>query len=305
MATTALTPLRHQPSEEKLEVSVIVPAEAVQVPVGLGDVVPLAGQEDSGAAQEIGKVKPVKRKRRKRSRQFVMLVDSDHEEFEPKPVVNWSSVEKDAKERAATLLAQRRAGMPEECHWVRRSVRAAGATDMTRAGQLLKLIKEGDQEVEVLKLHHHLSPDCNSAVMDSVLEALMDNDNCQALYMQNFNDAVGNAQIALLTKLLKKKKIWALNLGENYNVTLDCWHEFCNDLKETSVTHAYLSEHTISAELKTAIRDTIRDNRKKHTQHCSGSNQRIIEGVTNMWWNPRNSSRFKAEVEEIRKLDCP
>lgn len=49
--------------------------------------------------------------------------------------------------------------------------------------------------MEVLKLHHYLGPDVNTAVIDAVLEALMVNGNCQALYIQNFNEGFRDEQV--------------------------------------------------------------------------------------------------------------
>jgi len=46
-----------------------------------------------------------------------------------------------------------------------------------------------------LKLHHYLGPDVNTAVIDAVLEALMVNGNCQALYIQNFNEGFRDEQV--------------------------------------------------------------------------------------------------------------
>ena len=54
-----------------------------------------------------------------------------------------------------------------------------------------------DPEVEVLKLHHYLGPDVNTAVIDAVLEALVINNNCQALYIQNFNEGFRDEQVCL------------------------------------------------------------------------------------------------------------
>ena len=54
-----------------------------------------------------------------------------------------------------------------------------------------------DPEVEVLKLHHYLGPDVNTAVIDAVLEALTVNTNCQALYIQNFNEGFRDEQVCL------------------------------------------------------------------------------------------------------------
>ena len=33
-------------------------------------------------------------------------------------------------------------------------------------------------------------------------------------------------QLALLTEVLKKGRIWALNIGENFNISLGAWETF-------------------------------------------------------------------------------
>ncbi|CAM9737155.1 unnamed protein product, partial [Hapterophycus canaliculatus] len=170
-------------------------------------------------------------------------------------------------------------------HWVRRSVRAAGssALDSAHVVKLLEQIRADDPEVEVLKLHHYLGPDVNTAVIDAVLEALMVNGNCQALYIQNFNEGFREEQVAALARVLRRGNIWCLNAGENYKVKLATWWKFVEEIKSTNVTHAYLSEHVITAELKKAMRDAIRSNRAKHTRHKSASNLEVIRRCTNMW----------------------
>jgi hypothetical protein len=74
--------------------------------------------------------------------------------------------------------------------WVRRSVRASGQSDLSsrQVGELLEVITTNHKDAQVLKLKHWLGPDTNTWVMDSVLSALMKNHNCEALYIQNFND---------------------------------------------------------------------------------------------------------------------
>lgn len=96
--------------------------------------------------------------------------------------------------------------------------------------------------------------------------------------------AFGNEQLHKLVELLKKKKIWCLNLGENYDISNATWEYFCKSLPLTYVTHLYVSEHVISLDLKNRMRACIRENRKKHDKHCSIKNLRVIERCTNMWW---------------------
>jgi hypothetical protein len=109
----------------------------------------------------------------------------------------------------------------------------------------------------------------------------------QALYIQNLSNAIKNPQVSELINLLKCKNIWCLNIGENYEVSTDMWEYFCNSLPDTSVTHLYVSEHVIPLDLKNKMRQHIRENRKKHTLHCSLRNIEVIEKCTNMWWYVR------------------
>lgn len=51
----------------------------------------------------------------------------------------------------------------------------------------------------MLKLHHYLGPDVNTGVIDAVLEALSVNTNCQALYIQNFNEGFRDEQVNMDT----------------------------------------------------------------------------------------------------------
>ena len=104
------------------------------------------------------------------------------------------------------------------------------------------------------------------------------------MYIQNLSKAICNDQVKSLIELLKKKMIWCINIGENYEVSVAIWKYFCKALTKTNVTHLYVSEHSIPIELKNEMRDHIRENRKKHDLHCAFKNLRIIERCTNMWW---------------------
>jgi hypothetical protein len=169
-------------------------------------------------------------------------------------------------------------------HWVRRSGRASGQSELSsrQLKELLVKIKGNHQDIVVFKLKDHLGADANTWIMDSVLKALCQNTNCQALYIQNFSEAVRDPQLKLLTKVLARSNIWCLNIGETYNISPRAWEQFANALVHTKVTHMYASEHTISSELKTQFRDIIRANRKKHSWHNSIENLDVIESCTNM-----------------------
>lgn len=155
--------------------------------------------------------------------------------------------------------------------------------------QLIAKIKRQHSCSVVLKVKDHLKYDVGSAVINAILDALRSNHKCQALYLQNLNQGVRDEQINKLAELVKERtNIWCLNLGENYEVSSKCWERFCDALADSHVTHIYLSEHTITAALKTQIRAVIRENRKKHDLHCSEDNYDVIVRCTNMWWNPIN-----------------
>lgn len=70
-------------------------------------------------------------------------------------------------------------------------------------------------------------------------------------------------QLKLLTEVLKKGHIWALNIGENENISLDAWEQFTQDLEETRVSFMYVSEHHLMrTDLKQRMMDAIRQNRR-------------------------------------------
>lgn len=169
---------------------------------------------------------------------------------------------------------------------VRRSTRDFASARLCRSDvrNLLEKIQSNHEDTVVLKIKNHLHADINDVVMDAIIEALSKNTVCQALYAQNLVKAVGDKQIEDIIALCSKKKIWCVNLGENYSVTSAGWNKFCRDLPVTFITHLYVSEHTINIDLKNLMRDHIRANRKKHDLHCSMKNLGVIERCTNMWW---------------------
>ena len=88
-------------------------------------------------------------------------------------------------------------------------------------------------------------------------------------------------------------KIWCLNIGETYKVEMRTWEKFTDGLKDTKITHMYASEHTITTALKDQIRETIRENRKKHSMHCDPNNLETIIQCTHCWWNPFNTKSLR------------
>ena len=80
-------------------------------------------------------------------------------------------------------------------------------------------------------------------MLNAVLDALKENTKVEALYIQNFEDGFFDEQLAKLTEVLKLKRIWCLNVGENFRTTLPAWRQFARDLEDTAVSHMYASEH--------------------------------------------------------------
>lgn len=72
-----------------------------------------------------------------------------------------------------------------------------------------------------------------------------------------------DSQLEHLTEVLRNRRIWALNVGENFQISLDAWRKFTDALGETAVAYLYVSEHHLArTDLKIRMRDAIRINRK-------------------------------------------
>lgn len=190
-----------------------------------------------------------------------------------------------------------------ECNgWVRRSSRQPSKSLLSSSGvrDLLDKLKSNDSDMVVLKLKKYLNdPDIAPVVMNATLDALEENENCQALYIQNFNKAMLDDQMMHLLRILQSPKcrIWCLNVGETYNVSRKAWTKFAKGLKHTKITHMYASEHTISPELKERFRDVIRDNRVKHSMHVDPNNLEVIVRCTHCWWNPINAKVLQPYIK--------
>ena len=70
-------------------------------------------------------------------------------------------------------------------------------------------------------------------------------------------------QLEHLARVLRNKRVWALNVGENFQITLPAWQQFTDALPTTAVAYLYVSEHHLGGtNIKIAMRDAIRVNRK-------------------------------------------
>eukprot|EP00956_Cyclotella_meneghiniana_P018628 scaffold31160_cov73-Cyclotella_meneghiniana.AAC.15 len=131
--------------------------------------------------------------------------------------------------------------------WVRRSSRQPSKNFLNSASvkDLLNRLHCNDSDMVVLKMKKYLNdPNVPPLVMDAALDALEENSNCQALYIQNFNNAMKDDQMMHLLRILQapKCRIWCLNIGETYNVSHKTWSKFAKGLKHTKVTHMYGKE---------------------------------------------------------------
>jgi hypothetical protein len=89
-------------------------------------------------------------------------------------------------------------------------------------------------------------------------------------------------------QVLKLRRIWALNVGENFCTTLPAWRAFTAALPDTNVQYMYASEHHfLRTDLKGRMRDAIRVNRKAQRKPHDPA---VVRCVGNMWcvttWQP-------------------
>jgi hypothetical protein len=205
------------------------------------------------------------------------------------------------------ILAEDEDSAAPAIHWVRRSDRqpSRSALNHSSVRSLLGKLRDNDFDMTVLKMKKYLSdPDTPQMIIDVALDALEENTNCQALYIQNFNQGMRDEQVLHLLRILQMPScnIWCLNIGETYNVKTATWDLFAKGLKKTKITHMYASEHTITAALKDEIRESIRKNRFKHDMHISPDNLDVIVQCTHCWWNPINAKVLRPYLSK-RGLD--
>jgi hypothetical protein len=169
--------------------------------------------------------------------------------------------------------------------------------------KLVELIRADDGSVEVLRLSERLDKDSRACDILAVLDALMVNTNCQALYIHEQPGLVADPQgrgVAKLVEVLKQGRIWALNIGET-DLSLEGWECFADALIDTQVTHMF-AELDMFPELKKRIRlEILRPNRLKHDRHKAIENRGVIQQIGQMWWNPNAGSHFKEALRRRRE----
>jgi hypothetical protein len=86
-----------------------------------------------------------------------------------------------------SILGEDSRACDEASHWVRRSVRQPSKSILNspQVKALFEKLKSNDTDMVVLKMKKYLNdPDAPPVVLDAVLDALEENTNCEALYIQ-------------------------------------------------------------------------------------------------------------------------
>ncbi|KAK9821293.1 hypothetical protein WJX81_001784 [Elliptochloris bilobata] len=167
---------------------------------------------------------------------------------------------------------------------------------------LVAAIREDSTEFEaggrVLRLKQYIAAGVGAAALDAIIDALSANSRVEALYIQNFERGFGDAQLRRLTAVLRQRRIWALNVGENFRVSPGAWREFADALPHTAVAYLYVSEHHFLGRpgLKNSMRDRIRINRLAAPLR----DPEVVARINNMWWNPRNHNPAAAAAAAAR-----
>ena len=146
---------------------------------------------------------------------------------------------------------------------------------------------ECDAGGKVLRLKRFISANSGPKVLHAVLDALEENTTEEALYIQNFESGFFDEHLVRLAEVLRLKRIWCLNVGENFRTSLPAWRRFCEDLRDTAVSHMYASEHHfIGTDVKHKMKDVIRETRNADPPVTHHSLEVIME-CGNMWYNPK------------------
>ncbi len=133
-----------------------------------------------------------------------------------------------------------------------------------------------------------------------------------------------DAQLRHLGEVLANKRIWALNVGENFQITNQAWERFTLALEDTAVAYLYVSEqHLKNTDLKIRMRDAVRIHRRydlsptrtiqtpqllSPTVPCASCragparDSEVVSRVGNMWWNPKTSKKRRLTSTEFDRM---
>ena len=148
-----------------------------------------------------------------------------------------------------------------------------------------------DTSFTYLKLKE-VCPRVTEAELNSIMDALRENSSVRAMNAQNQPHATADT-LTIVIKVLKCKKIFAINLGEWFNLTRDDWQRLLDALPQTNVGFLYISEPgkcSLTEEQKAQFFTVLRANRTRFTDwYTDYQVKAIAEKVHNMWWNPKSS----------------
>lgn len=120
--------------------------------------------------------------------------------------------------------------------------------------------------------------------LDIVLVALLINTKVEGLYIQGYQN-FKDEQLYLLGGLLKKRRIWGINLGETWRVSKAAWLWLADQLHLTAVGYIYICEiRCVDAATKKRIIDTLGNNRRR--DRGQPRDAKVSNKLTLMWWSP-------------------
>jgi len=153
-----------------------------------------AQAEANAAAATAQAVEAKRRKRAKAQEDVVAAVKTTAVAATAKAVVEDEAETKRRKEEKRPLTAEEiSAVLGEDClepcstSWVRRSVRQPSKSSLNAplVKSLLEKLRVNDSDMVVLKMKKYCSdPNTPQLVIDAVLDALEENQNCESLYIQ-------------------------------------------------------------------------------------------------------------------------
>ncbi|CAN0558184.1 unnamed protein product [Ectocarpus sp. 12 AP-2014] len=202
---------------------------------GAGDVMPTLS-ESVGLAQQPGEAPRVQKSRG--SHDVLDRIRVDGGELEQEEIVSETLAVVPGSSGGGSENGGGAQHEEDDISVPRRSSRVVGSSALESPSvvRLLAQIRTDDPRVEVLKLHNYIPADVSTPVIDAVLEALMLNNNCQALYIQNVNNGLRDEQLMMLAKVLRRGNIWCLNAGENSKIKPSTWCDFVKEIDKTGVT---------------------------------------------------------------------
>lgn len=136
----------------------------------------------------------------------------------------------------------------------------------------------------------------NPDQMLRLLQALERNDLIEVLYIYDLGDGLQDPHMWALVEILKRRRIWALNIGETDGVSSAGWRHLLENLESTALGYLYISETVFQQEdlrgTKVQFIERLRTNRVRE-EAIAPRDLEVVKRVNNMWWNPKNRAIYK------------